>query len=159
MRVNLILFWGVVLVACLLTEFATAGLTVIWFALGAAAAMISAAVAPDLFWLQMLIFLGVSGVSLYFTRPLVKKHFTPKETATNANRVLEMVGMVKETVDNVEGTGTVYVGGKLWTARTEGETPIPIGTSVDILRIEGVKLIVRPHVTASAETSSQNPGA
>ena len=154
---NPIIFWSVVLVACLVGELTTAGLTSIWFALGAAAALISAAVAPELFWLQLTIFTLVSGLSLYFTRPLAKKYFMVKETATNANRVLEMVGVVRETVDNRESKGTVYVNGKLWTARTEGESPIEVGASVDILRIEGVKLIVRPHV--SAETASQTPGA
>jgi len=158
---NPIVFWALLLVFFLVLEAATYGLTAIWFALGAVGALISAAVAPtwDLWWLQVLIFLIVSGVSLYFTRPLVAKYATPKETFTNANRVLEMVGVVKETVDNYQATGTVYVGNKLWTARTEGDTPIEVGTSVDILRIEGVKLIVRPHISTEAETPSQTSGA
>ena len=144
---NVVIFWAILLVVFLAIEAGTAGLTSIWFALGAAGALISAAVAPtlNLLWLQVLIFLVISGVSLYFTRPLAKKYVRVKETATNANRVLDMVGIVRETVDNMEGTGTVYVGGKLWTARTEGETPIEVGASVDILRIEGVKLIVKAH--------------
>ena len=144
---NVIIFWAILLVAFLVIEAGTAGLTSIWFALGAAGALISAAVAPtlDLLWLQVMIFLIISGVSLYFTRPLAKKYAKVKETATNANRVLDMVGIVRETIDNMEGTGTVYVNGKLWTARTEGEAPIEVGTSVDVLRIEGVKLIVKVH--------------
>ena len=143
---GIVIFWGVLLVAFVVVEFATAGLTSIWFALGALGALISAIVAPatELIWLQVTIFLIISGVSLYFTRPLVKKFHKVDETATNASRVLEMTGSVRETIDNADAQGTVYVDGKLWTARSEGTGVIPAGTQVEILRIEGVKLIVRP---------------
>ena len=36
------------------------------------------------------------------------------------------------------------VGGKVWTARAQGDTPIAAGTTATVLRIEGVKLIVTP---------------
>ena len=152
---NLIIFWAVLLVAFLVIEIATSGLTSIWFAIGAAGALISAAVAPSpgLLWLQVIIFLLISGVTMYFTRPLAKKYAKVKETPTNSDRVLTMIGVVREDISNLEGKGVVYVDGKLWTARTEGEAGIPEGAQVDILRIEGVKLIVRPHVAATVEAS------
>jgi len=154
---GLIIFWAVLLVVCVIVELETVQLVSIWFALGAAGALISAAVAPrlDLWWLQLLIFLAISGTSLYFTRPLVRKHVKQaKRTATNADRVLAMIGVVRETVSGLENTGTVYVGNKLWTARPEpGGADIPVGANVDILRIEGVKLIVRPHEDKSVKVS------
>jgi len=64
---------------------------------------------------------------------------------------LEMVGVVREDIDNLAGKGVVFVGGKLWTARAEDNQPIPAETQVEILRIEGVKLIVRPAVKAESE--------
>ena len=152
---NLIVFWAVLMVAFIVIEIATTGLTSIWFALGAAGALISAAVAPtvDLLWFQVLIFLIISGLTMAFTRPFVKRYATVKETPTNADRVLEMVGIVREPIHNLDGKGTVYVGGKLWTARSEGDVTIGKGVQVDILRIEGVKLIVRPHETETTPTS------
>ena len=144
---GIIIFWAALMVTFLVLEFATAGLTSIWFALGALGALISAAVVPDpavLWWLQVGIFLIISGLTVAFTRPLAKRYFSKDRTATNADRVLEMIGVVRETVDNTAGHGTVYVGGKLWTARSEGTDPIPEEAQVEILRIEGVKLIVRP---------------
>ena len=148
---NLVILWAVLLVAFLVIELATAGLTSIWFALWAAGALISAAVAPmpQLLWLQVIIFLIISGVTMYFTRPLAKKYAQVKKTNTNADRVLEMIGIVREPICNIEGTGTVYVGGKLWTARADQDERIDIDVQVDILRIEGVKLIVRKHVGTS----------
>ena len=141
---NFIIFWAVLMVAFLVLEFSTSGLTAIWFAFGAAGALVSAAVSPrgDLFWLQLIIFLIISGVTMYFTRPLAKKYFSAKETPTNADRVLEMTGIVQEDVSNLANTGYVTVSGKLWRARSEDEHTILAGTKVSILRIEGATLIV-----------------
>ena len=143
---NVVIFWALLLVVFLVVEFATAGITSIWFAIGALAALISAAVAPatELIWLQVTIFVVVSGLCLYFTRPLVKRYHKTNRTETNASRVLDMVGVVREPIDNLNSQGAVFVGGKLWTARSDGAQTIPEGTRVDILRIDGVKLIVRP---------------
>ena len=53
-------------------------------------------------------------------------------------------GLVTEDIDNLTGRGAVTVGGKVWTARAQGDTPIAAGTTATVLRIEGVKLIVTP---------------
>jgi len=154
MQMNLVIFWAVLFVVFVVVELATAGLTSIWFALGAAGALISAAIAPmpQLLWLQVVIFLLISGVTMYFTRPLARKYAKVKETHTNADRVLAMIGVVREPICNLEGRGVVYVGGKLWTARSsQDEERIEKDAQVDILRIEGVKLIVRPHVAEAVE--------
>ena len=149
-----IIFWAVLLVVLVIVELETVQLVSIWFALGAAGALVSAALSPGLWWMQILIFLAISLISLLFTRPLVKKHVKLKETATNADRVLDMVGEVRETVSSIDNKGAVYVGNKLWTARAEpGAESIPEGTRVDVLRIEGVKLIVRPHVRETVDLS------
>ena len=150
-----IIVWAVLLVAFIVMEleFFTDGLFWFWFALGAAGALISAALAPQMIFLQLVVFLIVSGAAMYFIRPLAKGYFKVKQTATNANRVLEMIGVVRESIDNMEGRGAVHVGGKLWTARSEGNLPISEGTQVDILRIEGVKLIVRPHEAETVAAS------
>ena len=53
--------------------------------------------------------------------------------------------VVTEEIDNVLGTGAVTVGGKVWTARTESdETKAQEGARAVVVRIEGVKLIVKP---------------
>lgn len=41
-------------------------------------------------------------------------------------------------------TGTVQLGSELWTATAEpGEEPLPVGTPVRVVRVEGVRLVVR----------------
>lgn len=140
----MIFFWLGLLLLFIILEAATVALTCIWFALGSLAALISAAIAPDLWWLQILWFIVVSAVSLIATRPLVRKHLNTKKAPTNADRVLDMEGVVREKIDNLSAAGIVFVDGKLWTARSENGETIEKDTLVTIHRIEGVKLIVSP---------------
>ena len=50
-----------------------------------------------------------------------------------------------EAIDNVLGLGAVTVGGKVWTARTEDPNiKAQVGQTMTVVRIEGVKLIVKP---------------
>lgn len=133
--------WLIVMVLFLVVEAATVGLVCIWFAVGALAALIAALLGAEI-WLQVVLFLVVSAVALYFTRPLAKKYINAKVEPTNADMVIGKECRVTEAIDNIAGTGAVYVDGKTWTARSESDEVIPEGTLVTAKRIEGVKLIV-----------------
>jgi len=159
--VNLMLFWGILVVVFvvlefLIVEFTGRVLSAIWFALGAAGALILAAILPDQFWFQLALFLVLSGTTLFFTRPLAKRLSKVRPTQTNADRALEQIGIVRDTIHNLEGKGSVFVNGKLWSARSEDGSSIEPDVQVDILRIEGVKLIVRPHQAKAVTTSSDS---
>jgi len=134
-------FWIVAAVVFLVVEGITVGLTSVWFALGALAAMLCAILGTPL-WLQIVVFIVVSGATLYFTRPVVKKYVNGKVQPTNADKIIGAECRVTETIDNISGTGAVYVDGKTWTARSEKDEIIPAGELVKTLRIEGVKVIV-----------------
>ncbi len=138
---NMSIVWVAVMVIFLIVEAATAGLTCIWFAIGALAALIAALFGAPL-WLQIIWFFVISFVTLYFTRPLVKKYVNSKSQPTNADMVIGKEALVTEAIDNVEGVGAVAVGGKVWTARSADGQPVETGSIVTVLRIEGVKLIV-----------------
>lgn len=133
--------WLIVMVLFLVVEAVTVGLVCIWFAAGALAALLCAIFGGGV-WLQVVLFLVVSAVTLYFTRPLVKKYVNAKVEPTNADIVIGKECRVTETIDNIEGTVAVYVDGKTWTARSENDETIQTGTLVTALRIDGVKLIV-----------------
>ncbi len=140
---NMSIVWVVLMVVFLVVEAATAGLTCIWFAIGSLAALIAALFDAQL-WLQIVWFLVISFVTLYFTRPLVKKYVNSRSQPTNADMVIGKEALVTEDIDNVEATGAVSVGGKVWTARSADGGRIKSGAVVSVLRIEGVKLIVEP---------------
>ena len=134
-------FWLIVMVLFLVVEATTVGLVCIWFAAGSLIALLAAMCGAQL-WLQIVLFLVVSAATLYFTRPLVKRYVNSKVEPTNADMVIGKECRVTETVDNIAGTGAVYVDGKTWTARSENDEVIPEGTLVTAKSIDGVKLIV-----------------
>ena len=92
---------------------------------------------------QVALFVLVSAVTLALTRPMVKRLMRRRGEPTNLDRVVGETGRVTETIDNTVPSGAVYVGGKTWTARSEGEEIIPAGSQVTVVRIEGVKLLVK----------------
>ena len=135
--------WLAGLVLFGVVEAATAGLTVIWFAVGCLAALAVTALGAPL-WLQVAVFLGVSLATLAAARPLIQKYVNSRKVPTNADRCLGQTARVTEDIDNLAETGSVYVDGKTWSARSDDGAPLPAGTLVTVLRMEGVKLIVAP---------------
>lgn len=133
--------WLIVMVLFLAVEAVTVGLVCIWFAAGSLAALLAAMCGAPV-WLQIVVFLVVSAAALYFTRPLVKRYVNSRVEPTNADMVIGKECKVTETVDNIAGTGAVYVDGKTWTARSANDEVIPEGTLVTAKSIDGVKLIV-----------------
>ena len=134
-------FWLAAFVALAALEAATVNLVSIWFAVGALAALIAAALGAPL-WLQVTVFILASALSLALTRPLARRLLARRRVPTNADRVLGQTCEVTEAIDNTAGTGAVYVDGKTWTARSRSGAPIPAGTLVRAQAVEGVKLIV-----------------
>lgn len=141
-RMSMTTLWIIALVVFLAIEGITVGLTAIWFAAGALVAWICALAGANVA-VQVVAFIVVTAAALYFTRPIVKKYINAKVVPTNADVNIGKECRVTETIDNIAGTGAVYVGGKTWTARSADEEVIPEGEMVVALRIEGVKLIVK----------------
>ena len=135
--------WLATMVVLLIIEGAVPGLVSIWFALGALAALLAAILHAPV-WLQVTWFVVVSVVSLILTRPLARKYVNSKTQPTNADMLIGSDCVVRERIDNLRGTGAVLAQGKEWTARTEnGDASAEVGEIVKIVRIEGVKLIVK----------------
>lgn len=134
-------FWLFALILFCVVEGATVGLTSIWFAVGALGALITALLRGHLF-LQILVFLLLSAVTLALVRPLAVKLLKPSYSPTNADRVIGQTALVTEDIDNVEGKGLVVIAGQAWSARSQHNITIPAGTQVRVLRIEGVKVYV-----------------
>lgn len=141
--VNMAVVWLIAMIVLLVVEAIVPGLISIWFALGALAALIAAALHAPM-WLQVMWFLVVSVAALAATRPLAKKYVNGRVKPTNADMLLGKECVVTEEIDNVRGTGAVTVGGKVWTARMENDAEkASVGEVLKSVRIEGVKLIVR----------------
>lgn len=133
-------------------EIATVGLTSIWFAGGALAALFCYALGLGEIW-QFAIFVIVSLVLLIFTRPWALKYFKPYLVKTNYEQALDENVCLTEAVDNLRGTGTAVYKGQEWTARAynENET-FEAGMIVKVKEIRGVTMyVVKSDIMPSKE--------
>lgn len=140
---EMVTLWLVVLIVSIGVEVATLGLTSIWFAGGAVVAVIVAAFHGPV-WLQILLFFAVSLLLLFFTRPIAVRYFNRDRVRTNVESMIGRQAIVTSEIDNLQGIGQVTVGGQEWSARTEADgMNLQPGTVVDIVAVNGVKLIVK----------------
>ena len=133
--------WLIILALCLVVEIATLGLVTIWFAGGALVTFFVAMVTDSLL-IQVIVFLAVSLLLLFFTRPVAKRFYNNKRTKTNVDSVIGEQCKVTETIDNFNETGTVLLNGLEWTARSKENVVIEAGARVKVCAVDGVKVIV-----------------
>lgn len=135
------LIWILIAVIFAVIEGFTMGLTTIWFTIGGVAACIIALLGGPLL-LQIAVFLIVSIILLYFTRPLAEKKLKIGHEKNNIDLMIGKTGMVTEDIMPYN-TGQVKLNGMVWTAVTRGNNKIVLkGQEVKVVKIEGVKLIV-----------------
>ena len=136
------IIWLVLLIGFIIVEAACPiHLVSIWFAVGALVSAVASALGAEL-WLQILLFLVVSGGLLAALWPFVKKVLNPHRAATNVDSIIGSQGYITAAVDNLNATGQVKLGGMFWTARSTSGQNIPEGTLVRVDRIEGNKVFV-----------------
>ena len=134
--------WIALIVAFVVIEAATTQLVTVWFAVGAVGGLIAYAFGLE-FWLQAVIFVAVSAITLLATRPFIKRFTKSQKQPTNADRYVGKEAVVVEPIDNLHSKGAVAVGGLEWTARTSDGTPVQKDEVVTVEAIEGAKLIVK----------------
>lgn len=122
-------------------EGVTLGLTTVWFAAGALIAMLAAMLNMP-FVGQIFVFLISSSVLLYFTRPIAKDYLKIGTTRTNVNSLIGEIGIVMKDIQRFHN-GQVKVNGQIWTAKAIEDEEIKENQRVEIVSVEGVKLIVK----------------
>lgn len=158
MGFSMVQIWLVIVVILLIVEFATAALTTIWFAGGALAGLVLAAIGAPL-WLQVAVFAALSVILVFLTRPLAEK-IRGAAVKTNADRMIGREAVVIEKIDNIEGTGAVRVDGQEWTARSVNpEHKIEKGEVVMVRSISGVKLMVGKRIQKPGESQESTAEA
>lgn len=135
--------WLILFIVLLVIEIFTMGLTTIWFAGGALAALLMAVIGFGLL-VQAVVFLAVSVILLVMTRPIAVKYFNTERQKTNAESLIGLQAVVLQDVDTLHASGLVEVNGQEWSAKTdEADGYIPKDSIVSIEGIQGVKLIVK----------------
>ena len=138
-----VLFWLLAMVIFVVCEIATMGLYTIWFAGGSLMSFFAALMGFNV-WVQLAVFLIVSAVLLFFTRPVAAKKLGTGRVKTNAESLIGERAKAIEPVDNTAGTGRALVNGQEWMARSsKDEVSFPVNEIAEIVEISGVKIIIK----------------
>lgn len=137
--------WLIVAGICFIAEIATVGFLIFWFGVAALITCLLSLVVHNII-AQTVIFIVLSILLICLTRPFADKISKKDKTITNSNAVIGKEGVViKEINSNPSAVGQVKVSGDTWSAIVEDyKDEIPVGSTVRVLRIDGVKLIVEP---------------
>ena len=140
---NMILIWTIVAVVFLIIEGLTAALVSVWFVVGSLAALAATAVGLPFLW-QLVIFLVVSILFFLLLYSRLKAKLEQRRQPTNADMLIGSDCTVLETVDNLAESGSVFIQGKTWSARSADNRVIDAGAGAVVIEIQGVKLIIEP---------------
>jgi len=134
--------WLIVAVAFGIAELMTTSLTLVWFSIGALVLMILSTFIESVI-IQIALFAAISITLLVtFTKYFVDKDKTFKYN-TNLQGIEQKTGVVKVEILPY-ATGIVTLTGENWTAISDSNEKIEVGQLVKVIRIEGVKLVVKP---------------
>ena len=133
--------WLALSVIFFIIEGITLGLTSIWFAIAAIVAIFASLLGFGPIT-QTFIFVGVSLILLYFTKPLVKDKLKLGTKKTNTQLLPGSEGIVLEEIPQ-SGTGLVFVNSQRWSARSENGITIPKDSKIEVLHLSGVTLTVK----------------
>ena len=140
MEEYMIVIWFVVIILAAVIEMNTMDLSSIWFSAGALFAFIFSLLNAG--WVvQIIIFLVVSIALIILVRPVVKRYLKTNVISTNSDRLVGKVAVCTKII-RIGERGEVKIDGKFWLAVTSGEEDIDVEERVEVLAIEGVKLIV-----------------
>ncbi|OEG70519.1 hypothetical protein ATZ36_04155 [Candidatus Endomicrobiellum trichonymphae] len=92
-------------------------------------------------WIEFVIFIVVSILSLYLIRPIFKRMISKSETVnSNIDALIGAIAVVTEKITPLK-TGLVKVSGEIWIA--ESDIELEIGEAVKIRNIDGTTLTVK----------------
>ena len=127
----------------LILEVFTEGFLVCWIGVAALCAMAFSFLFPEKFVMQVAIFTIISIILILSTRKFSKKMSEKDNTPTNVYTILGKKAVVSQSIDNIKGQGQIKIDGDVWSARNENDEIISDGETVEIVRIDGVKAIVK----------------
>lgn len=135
-----LILWGVLILVSLIVELITDELTIIWGTIGAIFAFVATLLHADV-WLQLLIFVIFTVLTIIISKPIIKKYAKKEIIRTNADRLIGMVAVVIEPFKNQE-IGKVIVNGQTWRATSTTSEAFFEGEKVQVEGLSGTKVIV-----------------
>ena len=114
--------WLIIMIIMILVEISVPGLVSIWFAVGALAAYVSA-LCGAVTAVQVMVFVLVSLVLLFLTRPLAQKYINRRALKTNKDAIPGRKAVVTEEINNLAATGKVTFPGRRVPLRMRRSSP------------------------------------
>ena len=133
--------WLIIAGLFFIGEIITVGFLVFWFGVGALFAMIVSFFTSNII-IQTTVFIVSSAILLFVTKPFVKKFVDVKPTNTNAFSIIGKKALVIKEI-NSHSVGQIKINGEVWSAEAENDETITEGSEVEIVKINGVKAIVK----------------
>jgi membrane protein implicated in regulation of membrane protease activity len=139
------LFWLWIVLAAffIIAEIFTMGFFLLWFGIGAAVAALLSYLDIGVAW-QLVVFIVIGIAGYLLSRPLAQRMSRGVELRVGAERFVGKTARVLETVEPLSATGRVRVEQEEWKAEPEGNETISEGETVEVVRVDGNHLVVRP---------------
>lgn len=135
--------WLGVFVLSIVVEALTAELVSVFFACGSLIALIISFIPGVPWWVQIVVFVVISGASLLGLRPLVNKVLKKEKRMTNVDEMIGKRGIMIKGCDELN-YGEIKVNGVIWTAISVDEKiAINANEVVEIVAVNGNKLVVK----------------
>ena len=135
------LVWlGVGLLAVVLELLTASALVSIWFAVGACAAALVSLLDFSI-GIQIAVFVIMSFLSMLIVRPVAARYLRGNVVRTNADRYIGEKGIVTKKITSNDW-GEVKIQGTIWHAVSVEDEEIEEGSRVNVVAIEGAKLLV-----------------
>lgn len=141
---NLWLVWTLICVLALILEVSSGTFYILCFAIGAAFAIVVSLFSIP-FWLQVLLFVVVSVLSIFCVRPLMLRWLHPSKDSrvSNADALLGRIGVVIEPI-TAKQPGYVKIDGDEWKAVAKD--------GIEIAKGQQVKVVGRDSIIVTVET-------
>lgn len=136
--------WIVLAVLLAVAEAFTGTMVLLMLAAGAVGSAIAAGLGVGLLG-QVLVFAGVSALSLLVLRPIIRRHALPSATGADERlAVQELEGAPGTVLEQVSTTaGLVRIEGELWSARSfDAAQVIEPGEPVRVIEVRGATVLV-----------------
>ncbi len=139
--------WFFVAILFFIIEIFTPGFVLACFGVGCLASALTAFLNFN-FQLQILAFSATTLAVFFGLRPLILQYFfkSTDNIKTNIDALIYKIGRVSVRIDSIQNTGRVVVNSEDWRAISADESVIEVGERVEVLKVDGSKVIVRKSI-------------
>lgn len=136
------LTWIIIGIILLIVEATTVNFVSIFFAIGCFVASVVSLVIPSI-GTQIIIMCLFSGIGVVFGRKVLQRYFEVNKEIkpSTINALIGKTGIVVKEITKDE-MGLVKIEGETWSAISKDLNYIPKDANINIINIDGVKLIV-----------------